>query len=64
MNPQRFSIAPVWLLAVAVGIAGCAPLPPLDGRATTPRLEISGARLDGVEVTINDAALPDDDARP
>jgi hypothetical protein len=40
------------------------PLPPLDGRATTPRLEISGARLEGVEVSIDDAALPEDDARP
>jgi hypothetical protein len=28
------------------------PLPPLDGRLTTPRLEISGATLEGVEVEL------------
>jgi hypothetical protein len=41
-----------------------APLPPLDGHATTPRLQVSGAQLEGVEVSIDDAALPDDYARP
>ena len=40
------------------------PLPPLDGHVTTPRLRISGARLEGVEVTIDDPALPGDDAWP
>jgi hypothetical protein len=40
------------------------PLPPLDGHVTTPRMEISGAQLEGVEVTVDDAALPDDDAQP
>ena len=40
------------------------PLPPLDGHVTTPRLQISAARLEGVEITIDDPALPGDDARP
>ncbi|HVR82626.1 MAG TPA: hypothetical protein VHF02_11185 [Luteimonas sp.] len=45
------------------------PLPPLDGHVTTPRLEISGAQLEGVEITLDDPmlddpALPDDDAQP
>ena len=40
------------------------PLPPLDGHATTPRMEISGAQLEGVEVSIDDPALPADNARP
>jgi hypothetical protein len=40
------------------------PLPPIDGHATTPRLEISGAQLEGVEVGIDDPALPGDPARP
>jgi hypothetical protein len=35
------------------------PLPPLDGKASTPRIEIAGARLDGVEVTIEDPGVPD-----
>lgn len=30
------------------------PLPPLDGTLSTPRLEIAGAQLDGVEVTFAD----------
>lgn len=36
------------------------PLPPLDGRLSTPRLEISGAQLQGVEITIDDPALQDE----
>ena len=39
-----------WLEAADRGT----PLPPLDGRLTTPRLEIPGATLLGVEVTIDD----------
>ena len=35
------------------------PLPPLDGKASTPRIEIAGARLDGVEITIEDPGVPD-----
>lgn len=33
------------------------PLPPLDGRVTTPQLEVSGATLHGVEVEIDDPAI-------
>lgn len=35
------------------------PLPPLDGKASTPRIEIAGAQLDGVEITIEDPGVPD-----
>ena len=35
------------------------PLPPLDGKASAPRIEIAGARLDGVEITIDDPDVPD-----
>jgi hypothetical protein len=30
------------------------PLPPLDGRLTAPKLEISGATLEGVEIDVDD----------
>ena len=33
------------------------PVPPLDGRVTTPQLEISGAMLQGVEVEVDDPAI-------
>lgn len=33
------------------------PLPPLDGQLRTPQLEVSGAQLHGVEITIDDPAL-------
>lgn len=33
------------------------PLPPLDGRLSTPRLEIPGATLLGVDIEIDDAAV-------
>lgn len=36
------------------------PLPPLDGSARTPLLEIAGARLEGVEVSIDDASIDGD----
>lgn len=36
------------------------PLPPLDGRLSTPRLQISGAQLQGVEITLDDPALQDE----
>ncbi len=39
-----------WLDADARGT----PLPPLDGRMSTPRLEIPGATLHGVEIQIDD----------
>jgi hypothetical protein len=38
------------------------PLPPLDGSATLPVMELAGATLHGVEVTIDDPALPSRDA--
>ena len=36
------------------------PLPPLDGSARTPLLEIAGARLEGVEVSVDDASIEGD----
>lgn len=33
------------------------PLPPLDGRLRAPRLDISGATLEGVEIEIDDEAV-------
>jgi hypothetical protein len=33
------------------------PLPPLAGRVTTPAMEIAGAQLEGVEITLEDPAL-------
>lgn len=33
---------------------GGAPLPPLDGHLQAPRLEVSGATLEGVDVTLDD----------
>lgn len=38
-------------------------LPPLDGRITTPRMDIAGAQLEGVEITLDDPVL-DDPALP
>ena len=35
-----------------------APLPPLDGRLTSPKLVISGATLEGVEVELDDESVP------
>lgn len=39
-------------------------LPPLDGRITTPRIEIAGARLDGVEITLDEPTLPAVESTP
>lgn len=40
------------------------PLPPLSGTASAPRLEISGAQLEGVEIAIDEPGVPaPDDAR-
>lgn len=52
----RFRLPAVlqWLEA-----AGASPLPPLDGTLSTPRLDIAGAQLDGVEATLDDEATPD-----
>ena len=33
------------------------PLPPIDGTASTPLLEIAGARLEGVEISVDDPAV-------
>lgn len=38
-----------------------APLPPLDGRLTSPKLVISGATLDGIEVELDDERIGKED---
>ncbi len=38
--------------------ANGSPLPPLSGRLSTPVLEISGARLEGVEIDLAEPSLP------
>ena len=43
-----------WSAAASSG----SPLPPLAGSLKTPRLEISGAMLEGVEVRLEDADIP------
>ncbi len=50
----RFKL-PVVLAWVDSGMTG-SPLPPLDGRLSTPRLEIAGASIEGVEVEFEDDA--------
>lgn len=37
---------------------GGAPLPPLDGTLHAPRLDISGATLEGVEISLDDETIP------
>lgn len=49
-----------WAAADSAG----APLPPLQGRLRASRLDISGALLEGVEVRIDDPALPPPAASP
>lgn len=51
----RFKLTQVlaWLDAGTTG----SPLPPLDGRLRTPRLEIAGARLEGVELDLDDPSI-------
>lgn len=46
------------VLAWADAFDDSAPLPPLSGRLTSPQLEVSGAVLRGVEVQIEDPAIP------
>jgi hypothetical protein len=41
----------------AAGTKG-SPLPPLSGTLTTPKLEVSGAVLEGVELQLEDPAIP------
>ena len=36
------------------------PLPPIDGRLTTPKLEIAGATLEGVEIELDDSEFDDE----
>ena len=52
----RFRLPAVlaWLDAGATG----SPLPPLQGRLSTPRLEIAGATLEGVELELDDPGIP------
>ncbi len=33
------------------------PLPPLDGTITTPRMEVAGAQLEGIEIVLDEPAL-------
>src|SRR3546814_20874565 len=56
----RFRLPEVtaWMSSIANG----SPLPPLSGHLSTPRLEISGAQLEGVQVTIEDPSLPGEEA--
>jgi hypothetical protein len=49
-----------WLDAGTKG----SPLPPLDGELRTPRVEVAGAQLEGVEVRIDDPAVAADPPRP
>jgi len=57
----RFRITDVtaWANAKATG----SPLPPLSGNLQTPRLEIAGASLEGVEIEMDDPNLPPPAAR-
>ena len=52
----RFHLPAVldWLDSGAIG----SPLPPLQGRLSTPRMEIAGATLEGVEVELDDPGIP------
>ena len=43
-----------WLDDVATGT----PLPPLRGSLSTPKLEVAGATLEGVEIELDDPAIP------
>lgn len=40
------------------------PLPPIDGHVSTPRLDIAGARLEGVEIEFEEPTVPDARPRP
>jgi hypothetical protein len=52
----RFRLPAVlaWVDADATG----SPLPPLQGNLSTPRLEIAGATLEGVEIELDDPGIP------
>lgn len=51
----RFRVPEIvaWIDAADTG----SPVPPLDGRMTTPSIEIAGAQLQGVELTLDDPGL-------
>lgn len=53
----RFRLPDVtgWVEASKTG----SPIPPLDGRIGTPRLEIAGAQLEGVQIRIDDPDVPE-----
>lgn len=51
-----------WLDALQAGTGS--PLPPLSGRLTAPRVEVSGATLEGVELRMDDPTLPTTDTAP
>ena len=38
--------------------AGGSPLPPLQGTLRTPRIDIAGVKLEGVEIELDDPAIP------
>ena len=46
------------------GAADGSPLPPLSGHLATPRIDISGAQLEGVEVDFDEPSLPADKDAP
>jgi hypothetical protein len=52
----RLRIADIgsWIAASGEG----SPLPPLSGHLSTPRLDISGAQLEGVEIELEEPSLP------
>ena len=50
----RLPVVLAWLDAGAAG----SPLPPLQGRLATPRMEVAGATLEGVEVELDDPGIP------
>lgn len=56
----RFRLPQVldWLDAPAAG----SPLPPLDGQLDTPELQVAGATLQGVQITLDDPDIPDQPA--
>ena len=51
----RFRVPEIvaWIDAVDTG----SPLPPIDGRVTTPSIEIAGAQLQGVKLTLDDPGI-------
>jgi len=55
---QRFSGASAWLLAIALGFAGCAPLPPLAGRTASYALQDTATTPLGLAVAPEAAEHP------